>query len=101
MSGRCKERVVILGEMFSSHTTSLDDLREAGWTIEHQTYHWYFWHAETRTIQAVPFWICELLNQAERSGADTARWTIKQALEGDVPPFGSVIPYMPVKDETK
>ena len=54
--------------LFLGKRTSLQDIANAGWRIEHFTYGWCFRHEATGKRQSIPFWINEFLSQAEQDG---------------------------------
>ncbi len=81
-------------EFFSDKKTSVENIAEAGWVIRHGMYSWNF-HSEKDERHDPPFWVRQLMTQAELDGAEKARAGIRRAIAGEVPLFGSCGPHLP------
>lgn len=85
-----------LSGLFLGKRTSLQNIADAGWTIRHYTNGWCFEHKESRDQVSLPWWMHQMLMQAEREGAAKARHMIRDAINNDDGPlFGPCGPRLP------
>lgn len=81
---------------FTGHHTSLDDLNAAGWETNGNGYSWWWQRAgDRRQRLAVPYWIRQLVYEAEKRGYDRGKTDVRAAFREA---FGVAGPRVKVKD---
>lgn len=81
MANHCNDLTVVATDLFLKAHTSLKDLLDAGWYVDHSMGGgFWFRNRGTQQRQSLPHWINELVFDAERQGREVAQHQIRFAL---------------------